>query len=80
MQAKDCQRTPLCLPPLIISMALFNDRFGTNQLVGLNERLGALDRCQGGFFTNQQDASPTDTKFNIPVGRCNHARSSGVQQ
>lgn len=54
--------------------------FGTNQLVGLNERLGALDRCQGGFFTNQQDASPTDTKFNIPVGRCNHARRSGPQE
>ena len=35
--------------------------FGANQIVGLNDRLGALDRCQGGFFTNQTDDNPTDT-------------------
>ncbi len=35
--------------------------FGANQIVGLNDRLGALDRCQGGFFTNQTDNNPTDT-------------------
>ena len=35
--------------------------FGANQIVGLNDRLGALDRCQGGFFTNQVDDDPTGT-------------------
>ena len=42
--------------------------FGSNQIVALNERLGALDRCQGGLFTAMVDKSPTDTKFNVPPG------------
>lgn len=42
--------------------------FGSNQIVALNERLGALDRCQGGLFTAMIDESPTDTKFNVPPG------------
>jgi len=29
--------------------------FGSNQIVALNERLGALDRCQGGLFTAAVD-------------------------
>ena len=29
--------------------------FGSNQIVALNERLGALDRCQGGLFTAMVD-------------------------
>ena len=42
--------------------------FGSNQIVALNERLGALDRCQGGLFTAMVDKSPTDTKFDVPPG------------
>jgi len=42
--------------------------FGSNQIVALNERLGALDRCQGGLFTAFVDRSPTDTQFNVPPG------------
>lgn len=42
--------------------------FGTNQIVALNERLGALDRCQGGLFTAMVDDSPTDTHFQVPPG------------
>ena len=42
--------------------------FGANQIVALNERLGALDRCQGGFFTNMVDENPTDTSFDVPPG------------
>jgi len=42
--------------------------FGSNQIVALNERLGALDRCQGGLFTSMIDESPTDTKFKVPPG------------
>ena len=45
--------------------------FGSNQIVGLNERLGALDRCQGGFFTSMVDDSPTDTKMTVPQGNTN---------
>lgn len=37
--------------------------FGANQIVGLNDRLGALDRCQGGFFTNQVDDDPTASQL-----------------
>ena len=29
--------------------------FGANQIVALNERLGAMDRCQGGLFTSVVD-------------------------
>jgi len=42
--------------------------FGANQIVALNERLGAMDRCQGGLFTAMVDKSPNDTKFQVPVG------------
>jgi len=42
--------------------------FGSNQIVALNERLGALDRCQGGLFTAQVDKNPTDTQFDVPPG------------
>ena len=42
--------------------------YGANQIVSLNERLGALDRCQGGFFTNVVDKDPTDTAMEIPQG------------
>ena len=42
--------------------------FGANQIVALNERLGALDRCQGGFFTNMVDEEPTKTSFAVPPG------------
>jgi hypothetical protein len=42
--------------------------FGSNQIVSLNERLGALDRCPGGFFTNQVDEAPSDTKFAVDPG------------
>ena len=45
--------------------------FGANQIVSLNERLGALDRCQGGFFTSQVDENPTDTKMSVPQGNTN---------
>ena len=30
--------------------------FGSNQIVALNERLGALDRRQGGLFTAMVDS------------------------
>ena len=42
--------------------------FGSNQIVALNERLGALDRCQGGLFTATIDHNPTDTQFTVPTG------------
>ena len=42
--------------------------FGANQIVGLNDRLGSLDRCQGGFFTNMVDMDPTSTKFDTSRG------------
>ena len=42
--------------------------FGSNQIVALNERLGALDRCQGGLFTAMIDNKPTDTEFKVPPG------------
>jgi hypothetical protein len=45
--------------------------YGANQIVALNERLGALDRCQGGFFTNVVDKEPTDTGLEIPQGITN---------
>ena len=44
------------------------DVFGANQIVALNERLGALDRNQGGFFTNKVDEDPTSTNFDVPPG------------
>jgi len=42
--------------------------FGPNQIVALNERLGAMDRCQGGLFTSKIDHDPTNTQFNVPTG------------
>ena len=42
--------------------------FGSNQIVALNERLGALDQCQGGLFTASVDSNPTDTKFEVDPG------------
>ena len=42
--------------------------FGANQIVALNERLGAMDRCQGGLFTSAIDKKPTDTSFDVPPG------------
>ncbi|KAF1315541.1 hypothetical protein FI667_g10135, partial [Globisporangium splendens] len=42
--------------------------FGSNQIVALNERIGALDRCQGGILTSIVDAAPTDTQFHVPLG------------
>eukprot|EP00941_MAST-03F_sp_MAST-3F-sp1_P005659 g5659.t1 len=45
--------------------------FGANQIVALNERLGALDRCQGGLFTSIVDENPTETQFDVPPGLSN---------
>jgi len=42
--------------------------FGSNQIVALNERLGAMDRCQGGLFTSKIDKDPTATQFKVPTG------------
>ncbi|EKX53681.1 hypothetical protein GUITHDRAFT_91880 [Guillardia theta CCMP2712] len=42
--------------------------FGPNQIVALNERLGAMDRCQGGLFTSKIDKDPTSTQFQVPTG------------
>mmetsp|Transcript_10807 Transcript_10807/g.26463 ORF Transcript_10807/g.26463 Transcript_10807/m.26463 type:complete len:893 (+) Transcript_10807:104-2782(+) len=42
--------------------------FGSNQIVALNERLGAMDRCQGGLFTSKIDSDPTATQFKVPTG------------
>eukprot|EP00946_MAST-07B_sp_MAST-7B-sp1_P001930 g1930.t1 len=42
--------------------------FGANQIVALNERLGALDRCQGGFFTSMIDSDPTSAQLDVPSG------------
>ena len=39
--------------------------FGSNQIVALNERLGAMDRCQGGLFTSKIDNDPTGTQFKV---------------
>ncbi|GAB9465450.1 hypothetical protein Gpo141_00002857 [Globisporangium polare] len=43
--------------------------FGSNQIVALNERIGALDRCQGGILTSVVDQAPTDTHFHVPLGQ-----------
>ncbi|KAE8877282.1 hypothetical protein PF005_g11302 [Phytophthora fragariae] len=42
--------------------------FGSNQIVALNERLGSMDRCQGGLFTSLIDDRPTETQFEVPPG------------
>eukprot|EP01047_Picozoa_sp_COSAG01_P052892 COSAG01_NODE_5609_length_4148_cov_12.547296_1_plen_762_part_00 len=41
---------------------------GANQIVALNERLGAFDRCKGGMFTAQVDDDPTANTLATEVG------------
>ena len=41
---------------------------GANQIVALNERLGAYDRCKGGMFTAQVDEDPTANTLATEVG------------
>lgn len=42
--------------------------FGANQIAALNERLGAMERCQGGLFSSKIDENPTATHFTVPTG------------
>ncbi|KAF4321992.1 hypothetical protein BBO99_00003277 [Phytophthora kernoviae] len=42
--------------------------FGPNQIVSLNERLGSLERCQGGLFTSELDKAPTSTSLCVDPG------------
>jgi hypothetical protein len=42
--------------------------FGRNQIVTLNDRLGSLERCQGGLFTSELDGEPTQTTLSIEPG------------
>ena len=42
--------------------------FGANQVVELNMKLGANERCQGGYFTAQVDRDSTSTQFEVPAG------------
>ncbi|EEY57360.1 uncharacterized protein PITG_11208 [Phytophthora infestans T30-4] len=42
--------------------------FGPNQIVLLNDRLGSLERCQGGLFTSELDDAPTSTSLAIEPG------------
>lgn len=42
--------------------------FGSNQIVALNERLGAMDRCQGGLFTALVDQDPSALHFECDPG------------
>lgn len=42
--------------------------FGANQIAALNERLGAMERCQGGLFSSKIDEHPTATHFKVPPG------------
>lgn len=42
--------------------------FGANQIVALNERLGAHDRCQGGLYTSLVDRHPTELVFESDPG------------
>eukprot|EP01043_Picozoa_sp_COSAG02_P027099 COSAG02_NODE_1582_length_11838_cov_3.471420_3_plen_926_part_00 len=42
--------------------------FGANQIVALNERLGAYDRCKGGMFSAQVDSDPTANTLATDVG------------
>eukprot|EP00937_MAST-01D_sp_MAST-1D-sp2_P002067 g2067.t1 len=45
--------------------------FGANQIVALNERLGARERCQGGFFSAMIDRSPDQLNFQCDPGLTN---------
>lgn len=42
--------------------------FGPNQIVTLNDRLGSLERCQGGLFTSELDLNPTSTRLYLNPG------------
>ena len=42
--------------------------FGANQIVELNIKLGANERCQGGYFTSTVDQDSTATQFEVPTG------------
>uniref|UniRef100_K3W8I8 Uncharacterized protein n=1 Tax=Globisporangium ultimum (strain ATCC 200006 / CBS 805.95 / DAOM BR144) TaxID=431595 RepID=K3W8I8_GLOUD len=42
--------------------------FGSNQIVSLNDRLGSLERCQGGLFTSELDDAPTSTCLYLNPG------------
>lgn len=42
--------------------------FGANQIAALNERLGSMERCQGGLFSSMIDEKPTETHFEVPPG------------
>ncbi|KAF1334193.1 hypothetical protein FI667_g2224, partial [Globisporangium splendens] len=42
--------------------------FGANQIAALNERLGSMERCQGGLFSSGIDKKPTETHFEVPTG------------
>lgn len=42
--------------------------FGANQIVALNERLGAHERCQGGLFSSLIDKYPTELVFESDPG------------
>uniref|UniRef100_K3WUM5 Uncharacterized protein n=1 Tax=Globisporangium ultimum (strain ATCC 200006 / CBS 805.95 / DAOM BR144) TaxID=431595 RepID=K3WUM5_GLOUD len=42
--------------------------FGANQIAALNERLGSMERCQGGLFSSEIDRKPTETHFEVPTG------------
>ncbi|KAG2531608.1 hypothetical protein BBO99_00001827 [Phytophthora kernoviae] len=42
--------------------------FGANQISALNERLGAMERCQGGLFSSKLDMQPTETHFEVTPG------------
>ena len=44
--------------------------FGANQIVGLNERLGALDRCQGGFALLVAHSAPLSVVVASFSARC----------
>ena len=41
--------------------------FGANQIVAINEKLGASDRCQVGFYW-RVGLDPTATSFEVPAG------------
>lgn len=42
--------------------------FGANQIVALNDKLGATERVQGGLFTALVDEEPTGTQFEVTPG------------
>ncbi|TMW62989.1 hypothetical protein Poli38472_005607 [Pythium oligandrum] len=39
--------------------------FGANQIAALNERLGAMERCQGGLFSSEIDEHPIKTHLEV---------------